>query len=215
MDELMDRGTGPEREWMDLAEEAGQLREAMSSRAPIEQAKGILMTLRGFDSETAWAELQRASSEENVKLRDLASALVSFTGGRSARPGQQSPTSLTAAAVVKRRWGPAVRASRARTTRPAAPAVVPTSAGATETWRGGGRRRRVTGQPGDGGVPDAPGPPPPRAYRETGRRNCLSVPAATGLPGQLCSCALRARLARLHEVAAGVTGTLVALGEVS
>jgi len=60
MDEFTEGGQGPDLEWMDLAEEAGQLREAMSTRAPIEQAKGILMTLRGFDSETAWAELKRA-----------------------------------------------------------------------------------------------------------------------------------------------------------
>jgi len=123
MDELLDPGAGPEHEWMDLAEEAGQLREAMSSRAPIEQAKGILMTLRGFDSETAWAELKRASSEENVKLRDLALALVSFTGGRSARPGRQATVSLTAAAVVKRRWAPAVHASRVGTAGPPRPAA--------------------------------------------------------------------------------------------
>lgn len=114
MDEFSEGGHEPDREWMDLAEEAGQLREAMATRAPIEQAKGILMTLRGFDSETAWAELKRASTEENVKLRDLAFALVSFTGGRSVRPGQGAPASLTAAAVVKRRWAVTVRASRAR-----------------------------------------------------------------------------------------------------
>src|SRR6478752_2429764 len=115
MDELSAAGHEPELHWMDLAEEAGQLREALQTRAPIEQAKGILMTLRGFDSETAWAELKRASSEENIKLRDLAFALVSYTGGRSARPDPQAPASLTAAAVVKRRWGPAVQASRAGT----------------------------------------------------------------------------------------------------
>jgi len=114
MDEFTEGGQGPDLEWMDLAEEAGQLREAMSTRAPIEQAKGILMTLRGFDSETAWAELKRASSEENVKLRDLAFALVSFTGGRSVRRANEAPASLAAAAVVKRRWAPTVRASRAR-----------------------------------------------------------------------------------------------------
>ena len=93
----------------------------MQARAPIEQAKDILMTLCGFDSEMAWAELKRASQEENIKLRDLAVALVSSTGGRSVRPGRAT-ASLAAAAVVKRRWVAALRASRTETVGPTAEA---------------------------------------------------------------------------------------------
>jgi hypothetical protein len=123
MDDLSVGTYEPDLHWMDLAEEAGQLREAMQSRAPIEQAKGILMARRGVDSETAWAELKRSSQEENIKLRDLAAALVRLTGGPSVPPSSGSPLSLAAASAAKRRWAPALRASRPRSapTHPSTP----------------------------------------------------------------------------------------------
>jgi GAF domain-containing protein len=53
-----------------------QMQEAMSSRAVIEQAKGVLMQVQGCTAEEAWELLRRASSHRNKKLRDVAQAIV-------------------------------------------------------------------------------------------------------------------------------------------
>lgn len=55
---------------------AGQLREAMSSRAVIEQAKGVLMATYAIDDEGAFERLRRASQVENRKLRAVATDVV-------------------------------------------------------------------------------------------------------------------------------------------
>lgn len=53
-----------------------QLREALSSRDVIGQAKGILMERRGYTADEAFAVLRRTSQDLNVKLREVAEALV-------------------------------------------------------------------------------------------------------------------------------------------
>jgi GAF domain-containing protein len=58
---------------------AGQLREAMASRAVIEQAKGVLMAREGLDAEAAFELLRRSSQHANRKLRDVAAELVAST----------------------------------------------------------------------------------------------------------------------------------------
>ncbi len=58
---------------LDLTE---QLRSALTSRAVIDQAKGVLMAVHGIDADTAFALLVGQSQRENVKLRDLATRLV-------------------------------------------------------------------------------------------------------------------------------------------
>ena len=55
---------------------AEQLQEAMDSRAQIEQAKGIIMASTGCSADEAFTMLREQSQAENVKLRDLAAALV-------------------------------------------------------------------------------------------------------------------------------------------
>jgi GAF domain-containing protein len=55
---------------------ATQLQLAMDSRAPIEQAKGILMQRYGYDADAAFGELRRMSNESNRKLRDVADDIV-------------------------------------------------------------------------------------------------------------------------------------------
>ena len=60
---------------------ASQLREAMASRAGIEQAKGVLMAQRGIDAEAAFAVLATASQENNVKLREIAEQVVATAAG--------------------------------------------------------------------------------------------------------------------------------------
>ncbi|MGH3158634.1 MAG: ANTAR domain-containing protein [Streptosporangiaceae bacterium] len=53
-----------------------QLRRALDSRAVIDQARGVLMTQRGITAEQALEELSRESQNTNVKLRDIATRLV-------------------------------------------------------------------------------------------------------------------------------------------
>jgi AmiR/NasT family two-component response regulator len=60
----------------ELRAQAEQLRAAMESRAPIEQAKGILVATWHCDPDRAFALLLDMSNHTNVKLRDLALRLV-------------------------------------------------------------------------------------------------------------------------------------------
>lgn len=56
--------------------EVSQLREAMASRAVIEQAKGVLLAQRGIDADAAFEVLRRESMVRNRRLRDVATELV-------------------------------------------------------------------------------------------------------------------------------------------
>ena len=65
---------------------AGQLEQAMASRAVIEQAKGVLMALRGIDEHEAFDWLRSSSQARNVKVKALAEQVVSgVSGGRGRR----------------------------------------------------------------------------------------------------------------------------------
>ncbi|MCO1595369.1 GAF and ANTAR domain-containing protein [Micromonospora sp. RHAY321] len=55
---------------------ARQMQAAMSSRAVIEQAKGIIMGQRRCSADEAFAMLAKTSQETNSKLRDVAATLV-------------------------------------------------------------------------------------------------------------------------------------------
>ncbi|MGY1746159.1 ANTAR domain-containing protein [Blastococcus sp. SYSU D00695] len=66
--------------------EVVQLRTAMSSRAVIEQAKGILMLLTGCTEQVAFALLTHISSTTHRKVRDLAVALADSACGRARLP---------------------------------------------------------------------------------------------------------------------------------
>lgn len=61
---------------VDLRRQDAQLRDALVSRAVIDQAKGILMARLGLSPEDAFAELTRLSQHANVKLREIARRLV-------------------------------------------------------------------------------------------------------------------------------------------
>lgn len=61
-----------------------QMLDLLASRAAIEQAKGAIMALRRCPPEEAWQTLRRASQEFNVKVRELAVALVEHLGGSPA-----------------------------------------------------------------------------------------------------------------------------------
>jgi hypothetical protein len=56
--------------------EVDQLRRALTSRATIDQAKGILMARRRIDADEAFRALVVMSNETNVPLVDVAKALV-------------------------------------------------------------------------------------------------------------------------------------------
>lgn len=55
---------------------ADQLREAIASRAVIEQAKGVLVAQRRCTPEAAFELLVTASQHANTKLREVAARLV-------------------------------------------------------------------------------------------------------------------------------------------
>ena len=55
---------------------ADQMREAIASRATIEQAKGVLVAQRGCTAEEAFDLLVAASQRSNRKLRDIAHDIV-------------------------------------------------------------------------------------------------------------------------------------------
>lgn len=57
-------------------ETMGQLRTALTSRAVIDHAKGILMALHRITSDEAFELLVKASQEQNVKLREVAQDFV-------------------------------------------------------------------------------------------------------------------------------------------
>jgi GAF domain-containing protein len=55
---------------------AGQLQEALESRAVIERAKGVIMAREGCDADDAFALLRKVSQDRNRKVRDVARAVV-------------------------------------------------------------------------------------------------------------------------------------------
>jgi len=82
----------------ELRRAEGQLREALVSRATIDQAKGILMARHGYDPDEAFAELIRASQHGNVKLRTVAQRLVEDATGSAPAAGQPAAPDLPASA---------------------------------------------------------------------------------------------------------------------
>ncbi|WP_410671572.1 ANTAR domain-containing protein [Amycolatopsis sp. cmx-4-68] len=69
----------------DSAAENEQLREALCSRPVIDQAKGMVMLVRGWPAARAFAALVTVSQHCNVKLRDVATVVVA--AGSHAEPG--------------------------------------------------------------------------------------------------------------------------------
>ncbi|GIG29695.1 hypothetical protein Cma02nite_22950 [Cellulomonas marina] len=68
---------------------AAQLDQALTSRAVIDEAKGIIMARRGGTADEAFAFLSALSQQRNVKLRVLATALVEQTA--ASRPAPPAP----------------------------------------------------------------------------------------------------------------------------
>jgi hypothetical protein len=64
------------------AQQIGQLEAGLSTRSLIGQAMGLLMARRGMTPAAALAHLTRLSSQSNVKLRDIASRMVTEASQR-------------------------------------------------------------------------------------------------------------------------------------
>ena len=69
-----------------LQTELDQLREAMASRAAIEQAKGILMLLTTCGDDVAFGLLTHISSHTHRKVRDVAQAITESAAGHARLP---------------------------------------------------------------------------------------------------------------------------------
>jgi GAF domain-containing protein len=63
-----------------------QLRSSLASRTVIDQALGIVMAREGCTQASAFAILRSASQNSNVKLRDIASAIVTSVSGEPPQP---------------------------------------------------------------------------------------------------------------------------------
>ncbi|MFD3927621.1 ANTAR domain-containing protein [Streptomyces sp. NBC_00554] len=74
-----------------------QLGRALASRAVIDQARGMVMALAPCTSDKAWDLLVDVSQHCNVKLRDVAAALVATT------KDQELPE------PIRREWSRALR----------------------------------------------------------------------------------------------------------
>ncbi len=71
------------RRYLRARRQAVELRQALTTRAVIDQAKGILMAVHGIGADEAFAMLADRSQHENVKLRDLAQRFVDDVIGSS------------------------------------------------------------------------------------------------------------------------------------
>lgn len=69
-----------------LTDEIGHLRRAMATRGTIDQARGLVMAARGCGPEEAFEVLRKMSNDTNVRLADVAAALVH----RARRPGARA-----------------------------------------------------------------------------------------------------------------------------
>ncbi|MER5209325.1 ANTAR domain-containing protein [Streptomyces sp. NPDC002838] len=80
-----------------LQEEVDQLRQAITSRPVIDQARGILMATHAITSDEAWTVLREASQLSNTKLRTVAASLTASTGSDGPQPPAEVRTALRTA----------------------------------------------------------------------------------------------------------------------
>ncbi|MEZ0166151.1 ANTAR domain-containing protein [Kineococcus sp. LSe6-4] len=83
-----------------LRAELAQLRTALTRRPVIDMAKGAIMALTRCDEDGAFRQLSEVSQTHNVKLYDLASALLDDL--RGADPGQGGQREVDR--LVQRNW---------------------------------------------------------------------------------------------------------------
>ncbi len=83
------------------AVEVEQLRRALATQPSIEQAKGMLMLLRQWTPDEAFAALRAVSQHTNVKLRDVAIVVVA-AGSRGTSGPVDEVTGEVVLAEVRR-----------------------------------------------------------------------------------------------------------------
>lgn len=113
-----------------LRAERDGLRRAMRTRAVIEQAKGVLMAQQGIDAEAAFEQLAAMSQHANIRLVELAAALVGRVApvpgdppvADASAPAAPGRPTTPVAAVVPPPGGPAAAAPRAA---PVSPGALP------------------------------------------------------------------------------------------
>lgn len=59
-----------------LREELAETKRALEERKVIEQAKGLLMKMRGLSEEEAYSQLRKTAMDRSKKITDIAAALV-------------------------------------------------------------------------------------------------------------------------------------------
>jgi len=74
-------------EMRDLRQQVEKLKEALEARKAITRAKGILMARQGIGEEEAHRQMQKEASRRNMKLVDLARAILAASSLVSGRPG--------------------------------------------------------------------------------------------------------------------------------
>lgn len=77
--------------------ETENLRQALEARKVVERAKGVLMRRLDLDEEAAYRRMQKASQDENRKMRDIAESILSAERlygpeGETTPPAQEPPT---------------------------------------------------------------------------------------------------------------------------
>jgi len=64
------------RQFQALAQEAGDLRQALEDRKAVERAKGLVMKRAGVGEEEAYRRLQRLATDRRCKLAEIARAIL-------------------------------------------------------------------------------------------------------------------------------------------
>jgi hypothetical protein len=91
-----------------------RLQAQLASMPVIEQAKGIIMARYGWSEDQAFDALRRASQRDNVKVRDLAAAIVARTARLAPGQRRDGAGSTTAQPGRERAWGGGSAGSRTR-----------------------------------------------------------------------------------------------------
>ncbi|MEU4675233.1 ANTAR domain-containing protein [Amycolatopsis sp. NPDC023774] len=86
----------PDSDRVEQATKLKQLEHALATRPVIEQAKGMLMVLRSWSADDAFAALREVSQHTNVKLHDVAAVVVAAGTRRPAAV----PENTTAAVLA-------------------------------------------------------------------------------------------------------------------
>jgi hypothetical protein len=87
----------------DTRREADQLRDAATSRATVDQAKGILMHALGCSADEALQRIREVSQRSNIRATEVAMRLIDAHSGRSGRAARDSVSQLADLASRARR----------------------------------------------------------------------------------------------------------------